>query len=111
MNSKKKGSGAERELLACLMEAGLDAKRNDQTFKGGKDNPDIGFEAGGIKYHVECKRTEKFNLGAAFDQAEADANGHAVPLVAHRYNRKPWTVTLKLNDFLKLVRGADEQKS
>lgn len=105
MNSKRKGSAGERELLAALVEAGLVAKRNDQTFKGGVDNPDIGFEAGGVRYHVECKRTEKFNLKTAFSQAEHDANGNAVPLVCHRYNKCPWTVTMKLNDFLRMVKG------
>lgn len=105
MNSKRKGSAGERELLAALVEAGLVAKRNDQTYKGGVDNPDIGFEVDGVKYHVECKRTEKFNLRAAFDQAESDANGHAIPLVCHRYNKHPWTVTMKLNDFLRMVKS------
>lgn len=104
MNSKRKGSAGERELLAILIEAGLLANRNDQTYKGGKDNPDIGFEAMGVKWHVECKRTEKFRLNDAMEQAERDANGHAVPLVMHRYSRKPWSVTMKLNDFLRMVR-------
>ena len=41
MNSKRKGNQAERELLRLLQSYGLDAHRNDQTYIGGIDNPDI----------------------------------------------------------------------
>lgn len=102
MNSKRKGNAGERELLAILAEHGA-ACRNDQTFVGGIDNPDISFSAAGRRFHVECKRTEKFNAYAAMEQAQRDANGHAVPLVAHRRNRKPWLVVLTLEDFLCLM--------
>lgn len=103
MNSKRKGNAGERELCAILAEAGA-ARRNDQRYIGGEGNPDISFQIGGSRFHVECKRAEKFNAYAAMDQAEHDANGHAVPLVAHRKNRRPWLVVLKLDDFLRLMR-------
>lgn len=105
MNSKKKGNAGERELCAILAEAGA-AQRNDQRYIGGKDNPDISFEIGGRRFHVECKRAEKFNAYAAMNQATQDANGHAVPIVAHRRNRLPWLVVLTLDDFLRLMKGA-----
>lgn len=102
LNSKRKGNAGERELCAILAEAGA-AHRNDQRYIGGEDNPDISFQIGGGRFHVECKRAEKFNAYAAMDQAERDANGHAVPIVAHRRNRKPWLVVMKLDDFLRLA--------
>lgn len=102
MNSKRKGNAGERELLAILAEHGA-ACRNDQTFVGGVDNPDIAFSAAGRRFHVECKRAEKFNAYAAMEQAQRDANGHAIPLVAHRRNRRPWLVVLTLEDFLSLM--------
>lgn len=105
MNSKKKGSAGERELLSILAEAGA-AQRNDQRYVGGVDNPDISFQMGANRFHVECKRAEKFNAYAAMDQAQRDANGHAVPIVAHRRNRRPWLVVLTLADFLRLM-GSD----
>lgn len=104
MNGKKKGSAGERELLSILTEAGA-AHRNDQRYVGGVDNPDISFQMGGNRFHVECKRAEKFNAYAAMDQAQRDANGHAVPIVAHRRNRRPWLVVLTLEDFLHLMGG------
>lgn len=105
MNCKAKGSAGERELLSILAEAGA-AQRNDQRYVGGVDNPDISFQMGGNRFHVECKRAEKFNAYAAMDQAQRDANGHAVPIVAHRRNRRPWLVVLTLEDFLRLM-GSD----
>lgn len=104
MNSKRKGSAGERELCSLLQQAGL-AHRNDQMYKGGVDNPDVSFQAGGHTFHVECKRTEKLSLYEAFEQAEHDANGHAVPVVMHRRSRKPWLCVMLLEDWLKLVGG------
>ena len=73
---------------------------------GGMDNPDVALDAGGERYHLEIKRTERFSLYPAMDQAERDANGHAVPVVVHRSNRKPWVCVLRLADFLRLVNKA-----
>lgn len=106
MNSKAKGNAGERELLGILEQHGL-AQRNDQRYIGGVDNPDISFRVGGQRFHVECKRAEKFSAYAAMEQAQHDANGHAIPLVAHRRNRHPWLVVLTLQDFLTLLKGAD----
>lgn len=102
MNSKRKGSAGERELAGILQAVGL-AHRNDQRYVGGVDNPDIALNAGGTVYHVECKRAERFNAYAAMEQAEHDANGHAVPVVIHRRNRAPWLVVMKLADWVRLV--------
>lgn len=103
MNSKRKGNAGERELLSLLAGHGC-AVRNDQRYVGGVDNPDISLVAGGTAFHVECKRTEKFNAYAAMEQAQHDANGHAVPVVMHRRNRKPWLVVMRLKDFLALLK-------
>lgn len=99
MNSKHKGNAGERELLSILAEAGK-AQRNEQRYIGGKDNPDISFQHGSTRYHVECKRCEKLSLYEAMKQAETDANGNAVPIVIHRRNKKPWLVIMRLEDFL-----------
>ncbi|NLO85348.1 MAG: hypothetical protein GX096_07965 [Clostridiales bacterium] len=103
MNSKRKGSAGERELCSILKEAGfMEAHRNDQRYVGGMENPDIALNG----YHVECKRAERFNAYEAISQAERDANGLNVPIVAHRRNRKPWLIVMKLDDFMKLERNA-----
>ena len=86
-------------MCAILTAAGFPASRNDQTFIGGVGNPDISAE-GLEAYHIEVKRVERLNLGAAMEQAEHDAAGK-IPVVVHRRNNRPWLITLKLTDFLK----------
>lgn len=100
MNSKRKGNQAERELLHLLQAYGIEAARNDQRYTGGTDNPDIAAKIGPVALHVEVKRQERLSLPAALRQAKRDANGHALPIVAHRSNRQPWLVTVELEALL-----------
>lgn len=102
MNSKRKGSGGERELLEILRGNGFpDAHRNDQRYVSGFHNPDISAELKGKPLHIEVKRVERLNLSEAMKQAVRDADGAAIPIVAHRRNREPWMITLRLDDLLK----------
>ena len=108
MNAKRKGDHAELELLHLLEEYGIPCHRNQQgilaDFAGGRGNPDIQAQIGGQDYHIECKRTERFSLYPALEQAQRDAVD-MVPVVMHRANRKPWVVILTLDDFLRLTLG------
>ena len=105
MNSKRKGSAGERELLAILKEHGFpDAVRNDQMYIGGFNNPDISASFYGIPLHIEVKRVERLNITNAVTQAVSDAAGNAFPIVVHRTNRQPWLVTFRLDDFLDKLR-------
>ena len=106
MNSKKKGSAGERELCHILTGEGFPCRRNDQWGVGGYNNPDVAAE-GLERFHLEVKRTERLNLGAAMEQAEHDAAGR-VPVVAHRRSRRPWLITMHLSDWLALVKGGDK---
>lgn len=104
VNSKKKGNAGELELLHLLEEHGLDVRRNDQRYVGGVDNPDISLMVEGQPVHLEVKRCERLSLYEAMEQAEHDANGHALPVVVHRRNRKQWLVVLRLEDVLRALR-------
>ena len=103
MNSKRKGNRAERELLHLLQSYGLDARRNNQQYIGGIDNPDISVKIGPVSVHVECKRVERLAMAAALRQAHRDANGHALPVVVHRRSREPWLITMELADLLEVL--------
>lgn len=84
-----------------MLEArGLRAVRNDQTFIGGKENPDIGLPG----LHVEVKRVEALKLAAAITQAADDAAPGTLPVVMHRRNRGEWTAIMRLDDFLRLYK-------
>ena len=104
MNAKRKGSAGEREFLSFLKENGVHANRNEQRYIGGLENPDIAAQIGGVPFHVEVKRTERFRLYDALDQAKRDANGHRIPLVAHRQNRRPWVVVMDQADFMRITK-------
>lgn len=102
INSRKKGSRGELELVHYLIDHGFDARRGQQ-FKGSPDSPDIISDmltAAGI--HIECKRVEAGNLYNWYEQASKDA-GHFVPVVMHRRSDKPWMAILSLDDLLKFI--------
>lgn len=104
MNSKRKGNAGELEFLHLLEAQGLTAWRNDQRYTGGRDNPDVRLLAGGRAFHCEVKRAERLTLYPFMEQAQRDADGRALPLVAYRSNRKPWLVCMPLEGFLSLIK-------
>lgn len=103
MNSKRKGNGGEREVLRLLEEHGIACHRNEQRYIGGVDNPDISAVIAGMPVHVEVKRCESLSLYTAMEQAVHDANGHALPVVFHRRNNRPWLIVARLEDVLSIV--------
>ena len=101
-SQQRKGADGERELAELLKGYGFDVKRGGSMSFG--DVPDL---VGLPGVHIECKRVERLNVDAAMQQAVADAErfGDGMPVVFHRRNRRPWLVTMQLDDFIKLYRG------
>ncbi len=98
--SRDKGAAGERELARELSRVlGVEARRGCQ-YHGGPGSPDVVAEIPDV--HLECKRTERFRLYEALEQAIADA-GDKVPVVAHRQNHKPWVVIVQLDDLPRLA--------
>ena len=103
-NSRAKGAAAERELANILKKGhGFEGCRRGQQFSGGNDSPDV-MGLDGI--HIECKRTEKLELGKFMAQAERDSEGSGnMPCVFHRRSREGWRVTMNLDDWIALYKG------
>jgi Holliday junction resolvase len=98
--SRNKGKTGERELAHELTRVmGVSARRGVQ-FQGGPGSPDVVADLPGI--HIECKRTERFRLYEALEQAVEDA-GHNIPVVLHRQNRQPWVAVIRLDDLPTLI--------
>ena len=97
--SQRKGAVGERELAALLSAAGYECQRGGSLSFG--EIPDV-LGLPGI--HIECKRVEKLNVGEAMEQAIRDSERmlDGLPALFHRRNRKPWLVTMRLQDWLKL---------
>lgn len=98
-SSQRKGAAGERELAAILRERGYDCQRGGSLSFG--EIPDV---VGLPGVHVEVKRVEKLNVGEAMEQAIRDSERmlDGIPALFHRRNRKPWLVTMRLEDWLSL---------
>ena len=99
MNSKDKGARGERELASKLREYGYDTRRGQQFCGANGDADAVGLP--GI--HIECKRTERFNLYDALDQAKRDCHKNT-PVVMHRKNNCEWVVVMRLEDFIEMYK-------
>jgi hypothetical protein len=62
--------------------------------------------------HIEVKRVEKVNVVEAMEQSIRDSERmqDGLPALFHRRNRKPWLVTMRLSDWLKLYGRHTEEK-
>ena len=100
MNSRAKGSKGEREIAKILRDYGFDARRGQQ-YSGLNGDADV---IGIPDYHLEIKRVERLNIYEAMEQSQRDARENETPVVIHRKNRKPWLVTMTLEDFIGLYR-------
>lgn len=100
MNSCQKGKRGERAWRDELIAHGYSARRGQQ-FSGSPESPDVvcpdlpGF-------HFEVKLVQRLNVNEAMSQAVGDADGK-IPVVAHKRNRTGWLVTLRSQDFFKLL--------
>lgn len=106
MNSRNKGKRGELELARILREHGYNGERGQQ-YHGGGDSPDVRGLPG---VHIECKRVERLELTAAYEQSFRDAAAGEIPAVFHKKNREPWFVTVSLEDFLKLYEGGAHER-
>ena len=98
-SSQRKGAAGERELAALLSAAGYACQRGGSLSFG--EVPDV-LGLPGI--HIEVKRVEKLNVVDAMEQAIRDSDRmlDGMPALFHRRNRKPWLVTMRMEDWLKL---------
>ncbi|MGM9628350.1 MAG: hypothetical protein ACI3V4_09725 [Faecousia sp.] len=97
--SQRKGAAGERELASILLENGYDCSRGGSLSFG--EVPDLSGLPG---IHIEVKRVERLNVHEAMDQAIRDSERmcDGIPTLFHRRNRKPWLVTMRLEDWLRL---------
>jgi len=105
INGCQKGKAGEREFAEFLRGFGVEARRGQQ-FSGGTDSPDVVHNLG--KFHFEVKRVENLNVYKALEQAIRDGGATQVPVVAHRRNRTPWTVSMRASDLMVILQKLRE---
>ena len=112
-SSRAKGVNGERESADIFRRYGFEVVRlqNNVLDAGDFTATRIGNElsmtdlsiVGSLTLLVDAKRRERLNLVAASKQVEAVARDGQVPAVAYRPNREPWRVSLRLEDFARLL--------
>lgn len=99
--SKNKGERGELLLRDELHGYGFESVHRGSVFQGTSDL--VGLP--GI--HVECKFVEKLNIRSALVQAEIEAEKRqdGIPTVFSKTSRKPWIVTMNLEDWMRLYKA------
>lgn len=111
VNSKQKGNRFERELAKRFREYGYEARRTAQYCGNTGDASDV-IGLNGI--HIEAKHQEKMYLYDWVDQAkrDAEANGKGyLPTVFHKKNHCEILVTMTLDDWMKLYKEFETNKT
>lgn len=99
-SSRNKGKRRELELVHILNDHGFNCRRG-YVFN---HEPDI---VGMRGFHVEVKGVENLNVRKALNQSIMDAEKRqdGIPILAWKKSNEPWTVTLLLDDFLRIIGG------
>ena len=100
-NSKRKGGEGEREAAAEWQRLFGRPMRRSQQYCGRSDESDDIIGQPGVS--IEVKRRQKFNVAEAVERCADEAAEGKVPIVLHRADRKPWLVTLRLDDLPQLA--------
>lgn len=99
--SREKGKRGERQVAAAFAEVfGSDKVRRGYQYRDGSEAPDVWAPL----FHIESKIGKRPNLSAALEQAERDARPGVIPIAVCRSDRDAATVTLRLEEFLDIVR-------
>ena len=99
--SRDKGARAERMLRDELRDHGF-----EDVTRGFVWNHT--YDLVGLPHiHVECKFVEKLNIRQALAQAEEESEKRqdGMPTVFSKTSRKPWIVTMNLDDWVKLYKA------
>jgi hypothetical protein len=99
MNSRAKGKRGEREFIdRHLAAVWPDACRNLDQY--GDDKRDV-LRCAGI--HWQIKRTERLDLWGAITQAQTEAIGDDLPVIAFRRNRSGWFCIVEASELVELL--------
>lgn len=103
-NSREKGKKGERELARQLRDYGYDTRRGQQ-FSGANGDADV---VGLPGIHIEVKRAEQCRIYDWIQQAVRDARQGETPAVFWRKSRAGWLVTMRLEDWIRVYEGREE---
>ena len=101
-SSRRKGHSFEREIARLFRGLFPQARRGIQTRDGGGEAADVVIPF----FHLELKRQIRCNIKAALRQAAEECSAGKVPVAICRDDYEAATVTMRLDDFMDLVKEA-----
>jgi len=107
-SAKNKGARLQNEVRDLLLESFPSLEPDDiKCAIMGESGEDIKLSPAArraIPYSIECKNQEKISIWAALKQAEENCKVGTVPLLVFRRNNAETYATIKMSDFLKLIK-------
>lgn len=104
--SRRKGAEYEREVAKVLRDAGLNARRGQQ-YSGANGDPDVVCDDLPL-FHLELKRRKEHisaaDMYAFMEQAKRDKRAGQMPVIVHRTDKHESLVTMRLSDWLVIVK-------
>ena len=100
INSRAKGHAYELQIVNRLKDLGYDAVTSRSESKR-MDDLGVDIISTDLNFHIQCKAVEK--LKPSLHDILARMPTDKVPVVYHKRNNKGSTVTLKANDFERLL--------
>jgi len=98
MTSRSKGAAGEREFAGLISDyLGIEVKRKLGAARDGGDDIELG------PYSIEVKRQERLSVPAWWRQCTSNA-GEQEPLLAMRWSRGEWLVTMRAEHFFQISR-------
>ena len=94
---RDKGARAEREVSGILNDYGFESRRGNVFYR----EEDVMTN---LPIHFEIKRQETTKIHEWMKQSVEQCRGK-IPTVVHRRSREEWLITMKFEDFLKLIGG------
>lgn len=106
---KAKGRNLQKHVADLILETFPSLTENDcKSTPMGSSGSDIWLSEAALKlfnYDVECKNVEKINIWSAITQSEERATkNNRKSLIVFKRNRCEPYVTLKLTDFINLIK-------
>lgn len=111
-SAKSKGRGFQKEVARIIREFFNLSDSDVRSTAASVPGEDILFSEVArnlFRYSVECKNQEHINIWQAIEQAKKNAGGYT-PLVIFKKNHSETYVTIKLDDFLRLVVAENDSR-
>jgi hypothetical protein len=101
--SRTKGKAGEVESSRIWRDAGADVRPLQSGQRERDDAGDYLVTFPGATLIVQCRRRERTRVLEASRQIEAVARENETPAVVYRPSREPWRISMRLDDFVRLV--------